>query len=50
MGVSFGKLLNLDADEEEITDILGEAGFTRYKLDGTAKWICGCLDILRALG
>lgn len=49
MGISFTKLLDLDVDEGEIRTILDEAGLGGYRLDGSVRWIKGCIDILRSL-
>ena len=50
MGISFNKLLDLDIDEQEIRNILTEAGFSGYRFEGSVRWIRSCIEILEKLG
>ena len=47
MGISFSKLMNLEISENDIRDILAKSGLEGYRLDGSIKWIAGCLEILK---
>ena len=50
MGISFGKLLDIEIGEGEVRDILTGSGFTGAKLENSVKWIENCLAVLRDLG
>jgi len=42
-------LINLDISENEIVDILKEAGFKGYRFDGALMWIVKAIEMLRKL-
>ncbi len=42
-------LVNLEITEREIYEILTEAGFGGYRLDGAAQWIMRTIEIIKAL-
>ena len=46
---SLAGLVNLDIIEEEITQILTEAGFKGYRYNGAKEWIMKTLDMICAL-
>lgn len=48
-GIVFGKLVNTNIDEKEISEVLTEAGFKGYRLDAARAWICRTLVILKQL-
>jgi hypothetical protein len=43
------RLINLAVGSREIQDILTAAGFTGYRFDGAAEWICKSMEMLRAM-
>ncbi len=49
MGISFGRLIDLDIDTKKIEEVLTDSGLTGYRLEGSIKWIAACLDILKSL-
>jgi uncharacterized protein Smg (DUF494 family) len=42
-------LVNLDITKDDISDILIEAGFKRYRFDGALKWILKTIQIIQEL-
>ncbi len=42
-------LLNLEITEREISEILREADFSGYRLNGAAQWIIKAIDMIKAL-
>ena len=49
-GVKLGELVNLEIEDSEIADILVQAGFKGYRLEGAHVWITHCLAALRDIG
>ena len=49
LGVDIKSLINLDVSEDEVAEILQEAGFEGYRFDGALKWIMKALDMLQAM-
>lgn len=48
-GIDFSKLVNLEITEDEIKEVLIDAGFTGYKLKGCIKWIMNAIKIVKDL-
>lgn len=48
-GIQFGKLLNLNIEEIEISKALTKAGFKGYRYDAALKWITETLKVLKEL-
>lgn len=40
-------LINMDVSEDEVADILKEAGFVGYRYDGALQWIVKTLEVIR---
>lgn len=49
-GVDFSNLVDLSISDEEISEILTEAGFAGYRLDGAKVWIRKAIDIVKKIG
>lgn len=48
-GINLSKLANLEISDEEINEILLEAGFKGYRLEGSNRWIRNALSSLKRL-
>ena len=48
-GVDFSRLIDLTISDEEVREILEEAGFSGYRMTASLQWIRGCLDILKCI-
>ncbi len=42
-------LVNLDISEVEVMEILLEAGFSGYRLDGATRWVVRAVEMVRGL-
>jgi tRNA(Ile)-lysidine synthase TilS/MesJ len=42
-------LINLDIFEDEVSSILHEAGFQRYRLDGALKWVMKTIQMIKEI-
>lgn len=49
-GVDFSELVDLSISDDEIVEILNEAGFTGYRFDGAKEWIRKTIEIVKGLG
>ena len=48
-GIVFGRIMNLDIDENAVRKILLDSGFKGYRLDAALTWILKTLNILKQL-
>lgn len=46
---NFKDLIDLSITEQEVADILKEAGFKGYRLGGALKWICKAIEMIKEL-
>lgn len=46
---SISELIDLSVSSTEIENILRQAGFVGYRLDGALEWCCKAIGMLRAL-
>jgi excisionase family DNA binding protein len=44
-----GRLLNLNINKSDVTDILKAAGFAGYRLDGAREWVVKAVEMIRAI-